>query len=241
MKLLIADDHTLFRDALMQYVSRAEPDAEVVLAQDFYETAEVLKSDSEFNLVILDLRMPSMNGMDGVKLLRKNYPKISIGIMSGVAETEDIQEALEIGVVGYFPKTLSGKALIRAIQTVVHGNTFIPYEKSSRHIQPAYYDDGFRKQQAVVDGINDMTQERMDMTDFNLTPRERDVLFYLVTGQSNKEIANALSLQVVTVKLHVRGICKKLGAKNRTQAALIARENRIVLKEPESKDKSQNV
>lgn len=232
MKLLIADDHTLFRDALLQYIARANPDAIVELARDFYQTQDILEEDDDFDLVILDLRMPGMKGLEGVRKIREEYPENRVALMSGVARTEDVQQALDLGVSGYFPKTLSGKALIRAIEAVLDGEIFIPFEQDSRHIRPAYYDDGFYGQRAAMPGVRDRAQDSFTRDDFSLTPREQDVLFYLVTGASNKEIANALDLQVVTVKLHVRGICRKLGAKNRTQAALIAVENRIALKQP---------
>lgn len=228
MKLLIADDHTLFRDALVQYIQRAEPKAGVLLAKDFYEALGILSDDEEFDLVVLDLRMPGMKGMEGVKQLRKRYKHIPVALMSGVAEPEDVKQALDLGVSGYFPKTLSGKALIKAIQAVVAGELFVPMEKSGRNVRPSYYSDGVSKKRSRVDTKPQVTHGKQ----FNLTSRELDVLFYLVTGAANKEIAAALNLQVVTIKLHVRGICRKLGAKNRTQAALIARENNIALKQP---------
>lgn len=232
MKLLIADDHTLFRDALIQYIQRAEPDAEITLAKDFYETQKILDKEKNFDLVILDLRMPGMSGLEGVRTFREQYADIPVALMSGVAENEDVQEALGLGIAGYFPKTLSGKALVKAIQAVIGGEVFVPMEAGSRYIRPAYYDDGFFKQRSIASAAQDNPRDEFTNNDFNLTPRERDVLFYLVTGAANKEIAAALGLQVVTVKLHVRGICRKLDAKNRTQAALIARENQIVLKQP---------
>ncbi len=232
MKLLIADDHTLFRDALVQYIERSEPQAEVRLAKDFYETQAIVAEQDGFDLVVLDLRMPGMKGLEGVRLFREEYKHIPVALMSGVAETADVQAALDLGIAGYFPKTLSGKALIGAIQTVLGGELFVPMDMDSRHIRPAYYGDGFLHQRSIANTTDGGAERTAEDNHFNLTPRERDVLFYLVTGAANKEIAAALGLQVVTIKLHVRGICRKLGAKNRTQAALIARENEITLKRP---------
>ena len=211
MKLLIADDHTLFRDALVQYIERSNPASTVVLAKDFNEAFEMLKKDSEQDLVVLDLRMPGMEGLQSFLTLKENFPALRVALMSGVAEEEDVQRALDYGAVGYFPKTMSGRALLKAIEQVVAGEKFIPKGKNSTYM-PSYYAD----EEPSLNGASDMKAE--------FTPRESEVLSYLLDGASNKEIARALDLQVVTVKLHVRGICRKLGAKNRTQAALKARE-----------------
>lgn len=218
MKLLLADDHTLFRDALVQYIERAEPLAKVTLARDFPEVLQAMEITPEQDLILLDLRMPGMNGMEGFKAIRDKYPDIPVALMSGVAESEDVRAAIDLGAVGYFPKTLSGKALIKAIQLVLTGQKFIPYDHSSGGIMPSYYDGGQRS-----DAVEKVIAPR-NVAEINLTPREKDVLSYLAKGASNKEIATALGLQVVTVKLHVRGVCRKLDAKNRTQAALRARE-----------------
>lgn len=215
MKLLIADDHTLFRDALIQYIERSDPNADVALAKDFHGALDRLQQDSYQDLVVLDLRMPGMNGLNGIKIVREKFPDIPVALMSGVAEEEDVRTALEFGAVGYFPKTLSGKALLSAIKYVLSGNKFVPEGvNSGTKFMPSYYDDP--KETESVDS--------QSLSDLKLTPRENEVLSYLVDGAANKEIATALDLQIVTVKLHVRGICRKLGAKNRTQAALMAKE-----------------
>ncbi len=212
MKLLLADDHALFRDALVQYIERAEPAAKVTLAKDFPEALGAMNNNPDQDLILLDLRMPGMNGMEGFRIMRQKYPKTPVALMSGMAEPEDIRAAMELGAVGYFPKTLSGKTILKAIQQVMGGEKFLPLDSKTQAIIPAYYGEPEEAGSAAKN-------------DFNLTPREGDVLAYLVKGESNKEIAKALGLQIVTIKLHVRGICRKLSAKNRTQAALIAKES----------------
>lgn len=121
-----------------------------------------------------------------------------------------------MGVCGYFPKTMSGRAMMQAIKDVLAGKPYIPKDHNTDEFLPSYY------------GNDENKKALPDSADIDLTPREMEVLSFLLEGAANKEIARALDLQVVTVKLHVRGICKKLGAKNRTQAALIARELGLV-------------
>lgn len=225
MKLLLADDHTLFRDALVQYIERSNPDAKVAIAEDFYQAYREMEENNDQDLILLDLRMPGMNGMDGFRKIREQFPDTPVALMSGIAEPEDVREAMDLGAAGYFPKTLSGKALLKGIEAVLNGEIFMPMDSAKPATpMPSYYGESSPVPSYVE--INESHQASSKQDDeFSLTPRENDVLEYLVTGSSNKEIASALGLQVVTVKLHVRGICRKLGAKNRTQAALIAREH----------------
>jgi len=231
MKLLLADDHTLFRDALVQYIERANPDADVTTAESFDQAYEIMEDKRHQDLILLDLRMPGMKGLYGFEKMRENFPNTPVALMSGVAEPEDVEAAIALGAVGYFPKTLSGKALLTAIKSVVDGEVFIPVDHKNSTPLPAYYDDGDQAPpNPVYGGMHEAQQTLSAKDDFNLTPRERDVLEFLITGASNKEIATNLNLQVVTVKLHVRGICRKLDAKNRTQAALIAQEHGLVPK-----------
>lgn len=220
MKLLLADDHALFRDALVQYIERSNPDAQVCVAVDFDQAFDMVEKDQEQDLVILDLRMPGMNGMQGFEKMKESFPDVPVALMSGIAEPQDVKAAIDLGAVGYFPKTLSGKSLLQAIERVLAGEVFVPTDRKTNQIMPSYYGEIPEK----TPPVSSQTPPR----NFKLTPREEEVIEYLVTGASNKEIANKLELQVVTIKLHVRGICRKLEAKNRTQAALIARENGFV-------------
>ena len=223
MKLLLADDHTLFRDALVQYIERAQPEAVVTLARDLHEAVDKMADNPDQDLVLLDLRMPGMNGMEGFKKMRDMHPNVRVALMSGVAEPSDVEAAFELGAVGYFPKTLSGKALLQAIEQVLAGEVFKPLDRNTNSVMPSYIADD-SSSTAPYGGMQEAQAGLANDNTFNLTPRESDVLEYLVKGDSNKDIAVALGLQVVTVKLHVRGVCRKLGAKNRTQAALIAQE-----------------
>ncbi|MAE50451.1 MAG: DNA-binding response regulator [Micavibrio sp.] len=231
MRILLVDDHTLFRDALVQYLERAEPGIELAVAKDFYEAEIILSKNSQYDLVLLDFRMPGMNGHEGLRKLKAVYPDLRIALMSGVAEPNDVSAAMDIGAVGYFPKTLSGKALLQAIQLVLSGQRFMPLDENNR-MMPSYYSDhpneadvgGPGEAGGTEDGDSKRARQVRTTNDIKLTPRENEVLTYLMRGASNKEIARNLDLQEVTVKLHVRGICRKLNVKNRTQAAMHARE-----------------
>lgn len=223
MKLVLADDHTLFRDALAQYLERAEPQADIQRARDLYEVFDYLEhSDRSPDLVLLDLKMPGMNGLEGFKKLHERYPAVPLALMSGVAEPDDVQRAMELGAMGYFPKTLSGRALVKAIQLVLAGEKYLPIDPDNNHLLPSYYNGhGYANINGIVSSIIHPSSKHDGI---RLTPREHEVLGYLIQGHTNKDIARSLELQVVTVKLHVRGICRKLGAANRTQAAIRARE-----------------
>ena len=224
MKILLADDHTLFRDALIQYLERAEPDMRITLAKDYHEAEKILERDSFFSLIILDLRMPGMNGLKGLQTIREKHPELRVALMSGVAAPEDVQAAIEMGAVGYFPKTLSGKALLQAIQLVLSGEHFIPIDQRTNRVMPSHYADAPNAITSISVGGSRKEGKIKTLQDIKLTPRENEVLQYLMDGASNKDIAEDLGLQVVTVKLHVRGICRKFSAKNRTQAAMRAKE-----------------
>lgn len=229
MRILLADDHTLFRDALVQYTQRSEPDITMNPAKDFDEAFKILQEDSTFDLVILDFKMPGMYNFEGLKKILKKFPDIPVAIMSGVAETEDVKKAIDLGAAGYLPKLLSGKTFMQAIRLIVSGQRYLPLEKDNNSIMPSYINDErdtdySSNAQKRVKALNGLYDNGEPSDEPRLTPREKDVAKFLAQGASNKEIARELDLQVVTVKLHVSGLCRKLNAQNRTQAALRLQE-----------------
>ena len=201
MRLLIADDHDLLRDALRSHFEREAPGTTVQGVGTVSEALKVLDDGDPFDILLLDLRMPGMNGLNGLVRLRERYPSLKIALMSGEAKNEDIRLAMAHGAVGFLPKTLPGTVLLQAVQRMAAGEVFMP--------------DNLPESAIAADG---------NALNSTFTRREREVLDFLLKGQSNKEIARALDLEEVTVKLHIRGLCRKLGAKNRTQAAMRAVE-----------------
>lgn len=224
MRLLIADDHALFRDAMTQYVERSNPGSSVASVPNLDDVFKTLETATEYpELVLLDFNMPGMNGLAGFAKFRETYPKIPVALLSGVAEPEDVQKAMDLGAIGFFPKTLSGRALLKAIELVLAGEKFIPVDSKTNGLMPSYYNDKTINKLPVTLPLKTsapITTVTLPSSKVRLTPRENDVLICLCRGQANKDIARNLGLQDVTVKLHVRSICRKLEVTNRTQAVL---------------------
>lgn len=231
MHLLIADDHTMFRDAMSQYLTRSNPDANIITTKNLDEAFKYMQEAEKYpDLVLLDLNMPGMNGLQGFKNFRDSFPDVSVALLSGVAEISDVQQAMDLGAIGYFPKTLSGRAMLKAIELVLSGEKFIPVDHATNGLMPSYFSDGNKHSPTAPLPMHTRAPKDPPKTDINLTPREEEVLERLGKGMSNKDIARDLDLQEVTIKLHIRGICRKLEASNRTQAALKAYELGLIKK-----------
>lgn len=225
MRLLIADDHALFRDAMTQYVERSSPGSVVDTASSLGDAFKHLETTAQFpELVLLDLHMPGMDGLSGFAKFRETYPNIPVALLSGMAEPAEIQKAMDLGAIGFFPKTLSGRGLLKAIELVLTGEKFIPVDSKTNGLMPSYYNDDTAGKMPVhlplKTSATDDSARAIPANKVRLTPRENDVLVCLCRGQSNKDIARNLGLQDVTIKLHVRSICRKLEVTNRTQAVL---------------------
>lgn len=200
MRILVADDHDLVRDMICAFLER-EPDFEVMATSTFDTAAQLIVADGPFDLVLLDYDMPGMRGLEGLsKAIELNQGK-PVCIMSGVAQKSVAQDALYSGAAGFIPKTMAGKSLINAVRFMQAGEQYAP--------------------------IAFMTQKEAEETHplaERLSEREREVLSGLCRGLSNKEIARELDLREVTIKLHVKTLCRKLDARNRTHAAMIAKD-----------------
>jgi two-component system, NarL family, nitrate/nitrite response regulator NarL len=201
MKVLLADDHDLVRDTLAAYLMR-EPGIEVATASDFAGAAKRIKAEGQFNLVLLDYNMPGMNGLQGLAKALELTGGRPVAIISGSATRSIAEEALAAGAMGFLPKSMAAKSLIHAIRFMAAGEKYAPVEFMN---------------------AKDDTPENPTLS--QLTKRELEVLHGLMKGLSNKEIAKDVELQEVTVKLHVKTLCRKIGARNRTHAAMIAKES----------------
>jgi DNA-binding NarL/FixJ family response regulator len=198
VRILVADDHELLRDVLRSYLE-AEGGFEVETVADLPQALAAIATSPPFDLVLLDYAMPGMNGFGGLAQAVGMNGGRPVALMSGLAPAGVPEQVLACGASGYLPKTLPARSVVNAIRFMSAGETYVPFQLA---------------RPAPADGEGDS----------RLSPRERQVLSGLCAGHANKEIARELDLREPTVKLHVKLICRKLGARNRTHAAMIARE-----------------
>lgn len=200
MNIIIADDQDLVRDAIAALVSQQEPESKIVKHEDLYGVLETIReSEIKFDIALLDLNMPGMKGIEGVKQLMQQAPDLPIMIMSGLATRPEVDAAMDIGVRGFIPKTMPGRALVNSLKLVISGEKYV-------------HSSIFEKQ--------DPSNPAAGKVD--VTARELDTLQQLFLGSSNKEIARNLNIQETTVKLHLRSLCEKFDAKNRTDLIIKA-------------------
>lgn len=201
--ILIADDHDLVRDTIAAYLE-ASGEFKVLTASNLDEALEKMGGIDAIDLLILDYHMPGMNGLDGLAQARKSNPATKIAMLSGVANRDVANKAMEQGADGFIPKSLSAASMSNAIRFVLAGERYFPFDFGTA-------DTGAETPAAFSD----------------LSDREMQTLEQLCIGLSNKEIARNLGIQEVTVKLHVKNVLSKLGVTNRTQAALMAKEQHL--------------
>lgn len=199
MHVLIADDHDLLRDTMDLWFR--QENITVTLASSLDEAIEAVGRSDPFDLILLDYGMPGMSGLEGLRRALDCGKGARVALMSGTAPRNVAEAALDMGAAGFLPKTLPAKSLVNAVRFMAMGEQYAPVEFMT----------------AAETSVSNPLADR-------LTPRERDVLARLSEGKSNKEIARDLGIQEPTVKLHMKTLYRKIGASNRTQAALIARE-----------------
>lgn len=218
MRILLADDHDLVREAISLLFQQYFDDCEVAEAGALDPALELIEANNTFDLVLLDLRMPGMNGLEGLKrTLEKVADQTFVVLLSGAYRSEDVRKALEAGAHGFIPKTLRGQALANAVQLVLAGDKYLPSSILTD------MNDGFS---GGGDGDGRLAGGFGNEGDFaRLTPREREVLALLSEGRPNKDIARHLDLREITVKYHLKNIYRKLNVSNRAQAVKMALED----------------
>jgi len=202
-RLLIADDHPLFRGALREAVHGLLDRADVAEAGSFEQVVEQLEAGGDVDLILLDLQMPGVRGFSGLMYLRAQYPSLPVAIVSANDDPVVIRRCVEFGAAGFLPKTLGVEALRAAIASVLAGEMWTPPD-------------------VELAGATDAETAALIRRLATLTPQQVRVLMMLSGGLLNKQIAYELGVSEATIKAHVSAILQKLGVDSRTQAVIAA-------------------
>jgi two-component system nitrate/nitrite response regulator NarL len=210
ISVLLVDDHTLFRSGIVSLLQRH---AEFTIVGEAADGVEGIKraKQSKPDVVLLDLNMPGMSGVETLQLMKQDCPDAAVLMLTVSEDADDLGAALRAGASGYLIKNIDADYLIRAIRRAAAGETVVAEAMTGKLV--AQLQAGTRR---------DEPASELD----KLTPREKDIIACLARGESNKVIARTLDLAESTVKIHVQNVLKKLKLSSRVQAAVYAVEQR---------------
>lgn len=202
-RLIIADDHPLFRDALRGAMVNVVSDATIDEAGSFEELTKKLEADSEVDLILLDLTMPGISGFSGLIYLRSQFPGVPVVVISASDDPETIRKSMDFGASGFIPKRFGVETLREAVPKILAGDVWVPGDVDLL---------------AAADPEATRLRDRL----VTLTPQQMRVLMMLSEGLLNKQIAFELGVSEATIKAHVSAILQKLNVESRTQAVIAA-------------------
>ena len=201
MRVLLADDHEMVRLALKVALAPLGTDVDFVEAGTAESALAAAAVHADLDLVLIDINMPGMGGLEGVRRLRAAHPTLPVLVCSAAEDSALVRSLLGLGVCGFIPKSDSTTVILQAVQLVLAGGTYVP----PRLLDPA---------------TPPPAAGAMPLA--SLTPRQRDVLRLLAEGKPSKVIARELDISEATVKVHLLAVFRALGARNRTEAVVIA-------------------
>ena len=213
VRILVVDDHTLFRRGLMALLS-LDPQFEVVGDAGDAGQAQRRAAELQPDLILLDNHLPGVNGVDALPALREASPGARVIMLTVSEDEQDLAAALRNGACGYLLKTTEGDALAQAIRRAMRGESVIAEEMTGKLVA-AFRGAGNAPAAEPLPAASPLEQ---------LSPREREILRGIARGESNKEIARALGIAETTVKIHVQHVLRKLDVSSRVQAAVLATE-----------------
>jgi DNA-binding NarL/FixJ family response regulator len=200
MRLLICDDHALFREGLELVLEQLGPEAQLTSVGDAESALARVREDDGFDLVLLDLRLPGMSGFEALDALRREHPDVPVVVLSASESAADVRAVLARGASGFIPKSARGSVLLEALRRVLAGHVYVP------------------------EVLVDMGEGGVPVASRVLTGRQIEVLRLLARGLTNREIAEVLRISEETAKTHVKHIYEALDVSNRTEAAMRMRE-----------------
>jgi DNA-binding NarL/FixJ family response regulator len=212
MKVIIADDHPLIRESMSRVVEHLLGGPEVFEASTAEEVKSLLDMHPDAEMLLLDLVMPGAGGFSLLRQVRESHPAIKILVLSASEDPAHMRQSLAEGAAGFIGKSSPPSVIMYAIRQVANGRTYepTPLNPSGNAPETGNNPAGADTQQSRI------------------TPRQREVLYLLCQGKTNKQIASTLELSEHTVKIHVASLLRVLGAHNRTQAALMARQRGLL-------------
>lgn len=213
MKVLVIDDHVLIRDALRGVLKELNDDALIVEASDCRQAMRLLDEHPDIDLILLDLNLPDRNGFEVLADLRARHPGISTVVLSGFNDRENVARALDVGALGFIPKSSTREVMLSAFRLIFSGGIYIPPDIL---VHP-----GTTPSQPRRD-TSETRSRSLSPRDLGLTDRQVDVLALMMQGKSNKAICRILDMAEPTVKNHVTAILKALQVANRTEAVIKA-------------------
>jgi DNA-binding NarL/FixJ family response regulator len=241
MKVLLIDDHPLILSAMQSVILGLGPSVTAIGVETAAECRELLRRDSDFDLVLLDLHLDDASGFDLLGELRTGYPALPVVVVSASDRASDVIRAIDTGAMGFVPKRASNELLFEALHLVMCGGIYVPPMTvnlgdaalsialsnglSSPGVGPRMSNSRSARvenDRSVFDrlGSSPGPEREASLERLGLTPRQREVLALLLDGKSNKMIARDLGISVETVKDHVAAVLRTLGVNSRTQAVL---------------------
>lgn len=202
MKILLVDDHPLFIEGMRGVLQRLGDNVVIQTSGSCEEALELTEEDDDMDLVLLDLNLPGISGLEGLQQLRHQLPATPIVLLSASEDRSKVLRAIEQGAKGYISKSSPADIIITALQLVLSGGVYLPM--------------------AVLEMMNSDQEKISNKNGQTLTPRQVEVLRLLAQGHSNKAIANTLAMAENTVRVHTNAIFRFLDVSNRTEAGVAA-------------------
>jgi DNA-binding NarL/FixJ family response regulator len=221
MRILVIEDHPLMAEAIGAVISLLDESATLEIAADLGSALRVTAGEHEFDLALLDLSLPDCNGLEGLACLREQRPELPVVLLSATSDATTILRALDLGAMGFIPKTASREILLGAIRLVAAGQVYVPVEALKAKYPPTPGVTTFPTSLPAASALKP-APATVRASDLGLTPRQADVLALLLKGHSNKLIARALDVTESTVKVHVSAVLQSLNVTTRTQALISA-------------------
>jgi DNA-binding NarL/FixJ family response regulator len=211
IKVLMADDHALFRDGMRYVLQQLADEVEIFDSGNFQEALQLMHENPDVDLALLDLNMPGSEGVTSIRYFHLRYPDIPLVVVSGSDQRDDIESVMEYGAMGFISKTSSSKIMLSALRMVLEGGVFLPpqlLQQAVSNVDPGELQANKHSQRAAK---------------YGLTARQLEVLTYLAGGLANKEISKQMNLAEGTVKIHTAAVYQALHVNSRLEAVSAAR------------------